>query len=65
MDRPTRPSRLLLPYVLQAKLPWFLQAQPSAACAKGGAGAYNDAVQVWVHRSVVQCMRAACLLVLR
>ena len=43
--------------LLQAKLPWFLQAQPSAACAKGGAGAYNDAIQVGgeAQHSAVQC----------
>ncbi|PRW56197.1 Niemann-Pick C1 [Chlorella sorokiniana] len=29
----------------QDKLPWFLASQPSAACAKGGAGAYSDAIQ--------------------
>lgn len=33
----------LPPY--QDKLPWFLASQPSAACAKGGAGAYSDAIQ--------------------
>lgn len=26
-------------------LPWFLEAIPSEGCAKGGAGAYNNAVQ--------------------
>ena len=30
---------------MQDKLPWFLASQPSAACAKGGAGAYSDAIQ--------------------
>ncbi|KAL4425013.1 hypothetical protein ABPG77_002898 [Micractinium sp. CCAP 211/92] len=29
----------------QEKLPWFLDSLPSAACAKGGAGAYSDAIQ--------------------
>ena len=29
----------------QDKLPWFLDSLPSAACAKGGAGAYTDAIQ--------------------
>ncbi|KAL4457923.1 hypothetical protein ABPG75_012788 [Micractinium tetrahymenae] len=29
----------------QEKLPWFLESLPSAACAKGGAGAYSDAIQ--------------------
>lgn len=29
----------------QEKLPWFMDALPSEACAKGGAGAYSDAVQ--------------------
>ena len=28
----------------QAYLPWFLEALPSEACAKGGAGAYADAL---------------------
>lgn len=31
---------------MQRKLPWFLQSAPSMACAKGGAGAYTDAIQV-------------------
>lgn len=26
-------------------LPWFLDAVPSEGCAKGGAGAYNNAIQ--------------------
>jgi hypothetical protein len=26
-------------------LPWFMQALPSEACAKGGAGAYSSALQ--------------------
>jgi hypothetical protein len=26
-------------------LPWFLEAIPSEGCAKGGAGAYNNAIQ--------------------
>ena len=30
---------------MQARLPWFMEARPSAACAKGGAGAYSDALQ--------------------
>lgn len=30
----------------QDKLPWFLDSLPSAACAKGGAGAYTDAIQM-------------------
>ena len=30
----------------QDKLPWFLAAKPSAQCAKGGQGAYTDAIQV-------------------
>eukprot|EP00887_Chlorella_sp_A99_P002624 scaffold6.g2624.t1 len=29
----------------RATLPWFLESLPSKACAKGGAGAYSDAVQ--------------------
>lgn len=29
----------------QARLPWFLAAKPSAACAKGGAGAYDAALR--------------------
>lgn len=33
------------PPLPQDKLPWFLASQPSAACAKGGAGAYSDAIQ--------------------
>lgn len=28
----------------QAFLPWFLRAKPSAGCAKGGQGAYSDAL---------------------
>jgi Niemann-Pick C1 protein len=31
---------------VQQKLPWFLESVPSMACAKGGAGAYTDAIQV-------------------
>lgn len=31
---------------MQQKLQWFLESQPSMACAKGGAGAYTDAIQV-------------------
>lgn len=31
---------------VQATLPWFLASLPSEACAKGGAGAYSDAIQV-------------------
>lgn len=31
---------------VQQKLPWFLESQPSMACAKGGAGAYTDAIEV-------------------
>ena len=27
------------------RLPWFLDALPSEDCAKGGAGAYTDALQ--------------------
>ncbi len=38
-------SALARPQV-QRKLPWFLQSAPSMACAKGGAGAYTDAIQV-------------------
>ena len=30
---------------MQERLPWFMAARPSAACAKGGAGAYTDAIQ--------------------
>ena len=30
---------------VQARLPWFMEARPSAACAKGGAGAYSDSLQ--------------------
>ena len=29
----------------RARLPWFMEALPSPGCAKGGAGAYSDAVQ--------------------
>ena len=29
----------------ESRLPWFLEAVPSVACAKGGVGAYNDALQ--------------------
>lgn len=29
----------------QTYLPWFLSARPSAGCAKGGMGAYSDALQ--------------------
>ena len=31
---------------MQEKLPWFLKAVPSAECAKGGVGGYNNAVQM-------------------
>ena len=30
----------------RSKLPWFLASLPSQACAKGGAGAYTDSIQV-------------------
>lgn len=30
---------------MQQKLPWFLEAKASEACAKGGAGAYTDLIQ--------------------
>lgn len=30
----------------QGYLPWFLEALPSEACAKGGAGAYSSAIQL-------------------
>ena len=30
---------------VQQFLPWFLKALPSEACAKGGAGAYNTAIE--------------------
>lgn len=30
---------------VQKKLPWFLESVPSMACAKGGAGAYTDAIR--------------------
>jgi hypothetical protein len=30
----------------ELRLPWFMEATPSAACAKGGAGAYTDAIKV-------------------
>lgn len=30
---------------MRERLPWFLGALPSEDCAKGGAGAYNDALQ--------------------
>ncbi len=30
---------------LEAKLPWFLESAPSASCAKGGLGAYDDVFQ--------------------
>jgi hypothetical protein len=30
---------------VQSALPWFLESMPSEECAKGGAGAYNDALQ--------------------
>ncbi len=31
---------------VQRKLPWFLASAPSQACAKGGAGAYTDLIQM-------------------
>ena len=31
---------------MQDKLPWFLRAIPSAECAKGGVGGYNNALQL-------------------
>lgn len=31
---------------VQEKLPWFLKAVPSAECAKGGVGGYNNALQM-------------------
>ena len=31
---------------MQEKLPWFLEAVPSAECAKGGVGGYNNALQL-------------------
>ena len=30
---------------MKAKLPWFLEAVPSAGCAKGGIGAFSDALE--------------------
>ena len=30
---------------VRRSLPWFLAAAPSQGCAKGGQGAYNDALQ--------------------
>lgn len=30
---------------MQKKLPWFMEAKASEACAKGGAGAYTDLIQ--------------------
>lgn len=30
---------------VKERLPWFLKALPSEDCAKGGAGAYTDALQ--------------------
>ena len=30
---------------MRERLPWFLEALPSEDCAKGGAGAYGDALQ--------------------
>jgi len=30
-------------------LPWFLESVPSESCAKGGAGAYNTALQKDTH----------------
>jgi Niemann-Pick C1 protein len=30
---------------VQQRLPWFLAAKPSTECAKGGAGAYTDAIK--------------------
>ncbi len=30
---------------MQERLPWFLDTEPSAACAKGGKGAYTDSIQ--------------------
>lgn len=30
---------------VRQRLPWFLDALPSEDCAKGGAGAYTDALQ--------------------
>ncbi len=47
---------------VKAKLPWFLEAVPSAGCAKGGIGAYSDSLQrdpqdlsgvAGLHRGVV------------
>lgn len=32
-------------FVSARYLPWFLDAVPSEGCAKGGAGAYNNAIQ--------------------
>ena len=31
---------------VQEKLPWFLKAVPSAECAKGGVGGYNNALRM-------------------
>ncbi len=31
---------------MQKKLPWFMASAPSEACAKGGAGAYTDLIQM-------------------
>lgn len=31
---------------MKRKLPWFLDSAPSQACAKGGAGAYTDLIQM-------------------
>ena len=33
------------PKQVKERLPWFMEAKPSAECAKGGAGAYTDAIQ--------------------
>ena len=38
-------SGLPSPAQIRATLPWFLQARPSRACARGGAGTYDAAVE--------------------
>ena len=43
----THPGACQVPHGVQvkAKLPWFLEAVPSAGCAKGGVGAYSSSLQ--------------------
>ncbi len=44
------------------RLPWFLDSLPSEDCAKGGAGAYTDALQRSAKESSgIKVLSAACL----